>query len=218
MVLCIMGLVLLTACTSTPTRYYSLAPTPSHPQAAPKYDAAPDFAIRMGQVRVPAEVDRPQLVVRGDSSTAVTVLNQSVWAAPLADQIQAGLAQALMQVLAVPDVSFVSAPAHLPVWTIAVQIHRFELMTGAWTLLDASWTLGQPPSEAGSQDVLQPGAATQICRAVIHRPVLVEGVEPLVESQRNAVTSLADAIAASISTRRLPPAPSTEIDKGCTYT
>lgn len=217
-ILSVAALALLTACASTPSRYYSLAPALQPSQVAASSSVAPGFAIRLSAVRVPVLVDRTQLVVRSDSSTAVTVLNQSLWAAPLADQIRAALTQELTQVLAVPDVSLMTAPARLPVWVIAVQVHRFELMAGAWTVLDASWTL----ERASVPGTVSPGGAShgataQICRAVIRMPVEADGVEPLVDAQRTAVMRLAGTIAQSISIRQTQPLPQAEIDKGCTY-
>lgn len=207
-ILGVAALALLTACAGTPSRYYSLAPTVQSTQPAPAAARAADFAFRLLEVRIPGEVDRPHLVVRSDSSTEVTVLNQSLWAAPLADEIRAALAQELARALAAPDVSSMAAPAHLPVWTIAVQVRRFELRTGAWTMLDASWTLAQGPAS---------GAVAHICRALIQRPVAGEGVEPLVDSQRAAVAQLAAAIAESITARRAAPSSKARQDSGCTY-
>lgn len=214
---CMVVLTILAACSNAPSRHYSLAPLGQQTQPAASDHAIPDFAIRLTEVRVPGSVDRPQLVVRQNSGTAVAVLNQSLWAAPLTDQIRAALAQELMQVLAVPDVSFMAAPAHLPVWTVAVQIRRFELVAGARTVLDASWTFGRSAPDAALQSGSQLEAPTQICRTVIHRPVSAAGVEPLVDSQRTAVTSLAHAIAQSISAHQATSGAPVEIDKGCTF-
>lgn len=216
-ILCMAALGLLTACASTSIRYYSLTPAlpPSHATSSPS--AAPDFAIRLSAVRVPGQVDRPQLVVRNDSSTAVTVLNQSLWAAPLVDEIRAALAQELTRVLAVPDVSLMVAPAGLPVWTIAVQVHRFEFMAGAWTVLDASWTLSRASALGAASPSASHDAVAQICSTVIQMPVKTGGVEPLVDAQRAAVIRLADAIAESISTPRSQALSQVEINKGCTY-
>lgn len=214
---CVAVLVLLTACSSTPSRYYSLASVEQQPVS--NQTVAPNFAVSLVEVKVPEQVDRPQLVVRGDSSTAVTILNQSLWVAPLSDQLRLALVQELTQVLAVPDVSFIKPPAHLPVWTVAVQVKRFDLMAGAWTVLDASWTLDRvSPSDATSpKEVSQPDAAVQLCRTVIQRPVTATGVEPLVDSQRIAVAHLANAIAESISNRQAEPSNQAKFNLGCTH-
>lgn len=211
-------LAMLTACSSTSSRYYSLAPVVQPIHAEAKQIAMPDFAFRLLEVKVPGQLDRPQLVVRADSSTAVTVLNQSLWAAPLTDELRSALAQELTQTLAAPDVSFMTVPAHLPVWTVTVQIQRFELMVGAWTMLDASWTLDRASSlDTTSQETSHPNTQVQLCRAVIQRPVTTEGVEPLIDSQRTAVMRLASAIAESISSRELVPSSQSGSSKGCTY-
>lgn len=218
-IICMTVLAMLTACSSTPSRYYSLAPVAQQAQAATNQTVAPSFAIRFVEVRVPGQVDRPQLVVRRDSSTAVVMLNQSLWAAPLADQVRSTLAQEVAQALAVPDVSFMTESTHLPVWTVAVQVHRFELMAGTWTVLDAGWTLSRalPSGATPSQDAQQLDTPVQICRTVIQRPVTAEGVEPLVDSQRTAVMRLASAIAESISAHQGAPLTQAAANQGCTF-
>lgn len=180
-------LVMLSACAGTPEHYYSLMPMQQ--AASPSGSQAANYAIRVDPVKVPAQVDRLQLVVRQDTGPGVLVLNQSLWAAPLADDIRGALARELSQRLSAADATYLPAPAGTHVWELGVEIRRFELMEGAWTELDLNWSLKSDS---------RPGVASEICHAVIRRPVQASGVAPLVKSQSAALQQFADTVAAAI--------------------
>ncbi|MDN5843417.1 MAG: PqiC family protein [Alcaligenaceae bacterium] len=180
-------LVMLSACAGTPARYYSLMPM--HQAASSLDRQTAGYAVRVDPVRVPAQVDRLQLVVRQDAGPGVLVLNQSLWAAPLADGIRGALARELSQRLSAADATYLPAPGGADVWELGVEVRRFDLMEGAWTELDLNWSL---KSDA------RPDATSMICHAVIRRPVQAPGVAPLVESQREALQQFADTVAAAI--------------------
>ncbi len=176
--------VLLGACAAPPSAYYSLSgPLPAEP--SPSVRAA-DYGVRMEAVRIPAEVDRPQLVVRRDAADAdVALLNESLWAAPLADQIRAALAARVSRALDVPDLSLMAAPKDLPLREVAVQVTRFDLVFNQYAGLEANWAEGR-----------HAGSGAQLCRVVLRVPTAGQGVAALVEAQRTAVALLADVIAA----------------------
>uniref|UniRef100_UPI00334275A2 PqiC family protein n=1 Tax=Castellaniella defragrans TaxID=75697 RepID=UPI00334275A2 len=178
---------LLSACAVTPGTYYSL----SAPPPAGQGGAGPATAggVRFLRVRVPAEVERPQLVVRRESSdTQVVLLNESLWAAPLGDQIQAALAVRVSRTLGVPDLSQMVVPEGKPVREVTVQVSRFEMVFGQYASLEANWSEGT-----------RPGPDTRLCQAALRVPVAGPGIAALVEGQRTAVGLLADIIAARMS-------------------
>ncbi|MER1968597.1 PqiC family protein [Castellaniella sp. GW247-6E4] len=179
---------LLSACAAAPSAYYSLsAPTPTlAPSAVPAASgrAAADFGLRVEAVGIPAEVDRPQLVVRREAADAgVALLNGSLWAAPLSDQLRAVLAARISRALGVPDVSVMAAPQGLQLREVAVQVTRFDLVYGQYAGLEANWTESRPRQ------------AMRLCHAALRVPVAA-GVPALVEGQREAVGLLAQMIAA----------------------
>lgn len=180
-------LLALSACAGMPERYYSLMSV--HEAAGPSDGRAADFAVRVDPVRVPAQVDRPQLIVRQDSGPGVLVLNQSLWAAPLADDIRGVLARELSQRLSAADATWLPAPAGMDVWELDVEVRRFDLMEGAWTELDLNWSLKSDSS---------PDAGSAICHARIRRPVHAPGVAPLVDSQREALQQFAVTVAEAV--------------------
>lgn len=184
------GMVLvlaLSACAGTPERYYSL--TPVHDAAGSPSGQAADFAIRVDPVRVPAQIDRPQMVVRQDSGPGVLVLNQSLWAAPLTDDIRGMLARELSRRLHAADATHLPAPAGMDVWELDVEVRRFELMDGAWTELDLNWSL---------KSNSHPNAVSAICNALIRQPVATPGVAPLIDGQREALQRFAATVSEAI--------------------
>ena len=68
----------------------------------------------MQHVRVPAQVDQPELVVRQGAGELALVETRQ-WIAPLKDEIRGALSAALTQRLHAHDVAGVSAPAPVPV-------------------------------------------------------------------------------------------------------
>lgn len=200
--------VLLGACAATPSTYYSLAaPLAAEPppvRAAAAGQAA--YGLRVGAVQVPAEVDRPQLMVRRDAASPdVTLLNESLWAAPLADQIRAALAARMSRVLGVPDLSVMTAPEGLPLRQVDVQVTRIDLVHGGYADIAVHWA-----------EAARSGPPSRVCQVAIRVPAGGLGVAPLVEAQRTALGLLANVIAARMDpTVAKPDDPAIRQD-GCT--
>lgn len=177
--LCIALLASLAACASAPSRYYSLSET--RPDAVPP-KPSPAYGVRIDTVRVPAEVDRSQLLVRRQADDApVEVLSESLWTAPLSDQLQATLAEQVAARLGVPDLTGVAAPADLPVRRLGVQVTRFDLVFDDRAMLAANWSVAASPG----------APADQVCSARLAVPAAGADIEALVQAQRQAVALLA---------------------------
>lgn len=181
MLICGVVAALLGACASPPSRYYSLAaPEGKGPAAVPGPVAPPSYGLRLQVLRIPADADRPQLLVRNPvSDPAVDVLNDSLWAAPLADQIQAVLAARVAASLGVPDLQRLPGTQGRAVRQIDVRVTRFDLLWNDGADLAAIWTDRLP----GSSHPL-------VCQARIRVPAGA-GVSALVDAQRRAVWALA---------------------------
>lgn len=159
-------------------RYHTLLPAPDGlPEAvapaAPGWDA-------LG-VSVPPQVDRPQWVVRA-ADGALAVLEDELWAAPLAEEIVAAIAERLRR--AAPATS---VPKGRKPWRVTVEIQRFESQPQRAARIEAEWSLR--PAEAG--------AATWRCRGVFERPV-AGGYPALAAAHREALVALGDAVAKSL--------------------
>ncbi|HEX7339115.1 MAG TPA: PqiC family protein [Rhodanobacteraceae bacterium] len=123
----------LAACASAPTQFFTLVPPPATGVAAP---AA--YAIAVVPVTIPAQVDRPQMVVR-EGDTQVTPLEGERWIAPLGDEIRNALSADLTRQLGAQDVHAMAYPQGVPVYRISVAVTRFESVPGRYTALTATW-------------------------------------------------------------------------------
>jgi uncharacterized lipoprotein YmbA len=161
------------ACSSPPAvRHHSLLPPPDATASAP---AASALAWELMPVGVPAQVDRPQWVVRtADGSLAL--LEQERWIAPLADEFGAALGEALARRLGPP------APGDPQAWRVAVDVQRLDSVPGRLARLDASWS------------VLPPGAPALRC-AFRSEQTVDGGAPALAAGHRRAVAALAASIA-----------------------
>lgn len=176
------AVVMMAGCASPSVRYYSLAlPAPASAPAVAARQA--NYGLRLQVSEVPAEADRLQLVVRDlATGSSVQVLNQSLWAAPLRDQIQRGLSAGVAEALGVSDLDRMQGLS-VPVRAVTVRVTRFDLLWGKRAVLEAEWTDRGPGPHAA-----------RLCRAGVSVPVGA-GVAALVDGQRRALEVLAHVIA-----------------------
>ncbi|CAM5393265.1 PqiC family protein [Eoetvoesiella caeni] len=194
----------LAGCAAPPaSQYYTLMPASK--AATPQTLHNGKYAIRVLPVSVPEQVDRPQIVLGTPNSAEVTLLNGSLWASPLSDEIRQALSSELSAQLGVLSIPAGPVPDKLALWRIGVTVQRFDSLYGRHALLDASWRLEQQGREDGS---------LKLCRTVLQVPV-AEGVAPMVEGQRLAVQYLAATIAAQLSEKKLDVPAGRIIINGC---
>lgn len=124
---------LLVACASPASRFYTLtgaAPVPA--------TSGPSVAV--GPIAIPAMVDRPEIVVIV-APNEVWPDEFNRWAAPLADAFGLALAQDLAANLRTPRVTLAAATAGEPEYRVAVEVQRFDSVTGSHALQDTVWTV-----------------------------------------------------------------------------
>jgi hypothetical protein len=178
------ALLALAACSASapPVRLYSLMPVEPVPRDAKR---AP-IAIALEPIRVPAQVDQPQWLVRlPDDSLAV--LEQERWAGPLRDELRLALLEELAARYGVVDGR---AKAGTPILRVGVELRRFDSIPGLEARIDASWTVG-----TGAD------APALRCEALLREPAAA-GMPALAASHRRAVVRLADAIGDSLLSMR----------------
>src|SRR5215469_17933186 len=123
-------------CGSTPaSRFYTLS------AVAPPAGASSNLSVVVGPVSVPAEVDRPQIVITtGPNQVGLDEFNR--WAAPLQNNISRVVAENLVAMLGTPRVTLfpqtMSAEAD---YRAAIEVQRFESAPGDAATLDAVWTV-----------------------------------------------------------------------------
>ena len=127
----------LAACgSSPPTRYFSLeAVAPAAPAAAS--GMAP---VQLGAVRVPASLDRPEIVAQ-DARYELAVRDNDHWGAPLGPMMRRTLAQDLLSRL--PAGAFVLPDAPAPAGARGIVVTILDLRANADGRLtfEGSWTL-----------------------------------------------------------------------------
>lgn len=177
------GAALLGACASTaPVRYHSLLDAAADATVATSPAA---FLIDVRPVAVPAQVDRPQLVVRDGGG--VLPLEQERWIAPLADEARAALSADLSRALAAIDVAGQPRPAGAKVLNVKVDLRRFESAPGAYVAVDAVWSVSA--DEAGRPPL--------VCSSSV-RESAGAGYDELVRGHRRALAAIAGRIASAV--------------------
>ncbi|TJY61912.1 membrane integrity-associated transporter subunit PqiC [Sinimarinibacterium sp. CAU 1509] len=176
--------LVLVACGSGPQiRYYTLlSPASNVPLSL---TTAPKLLFELLPVRVPQQVDYPQMVIREDSGR-VALVESRQWVAPLSDEIRAALSQGIASSLHGRDVYGLSAQDAVPVYRIKVQLSRFETVPGHYAQLDAQWSLSRV------------GAAKAISCDTSVRETAVDGYDGVVAAHQRALSLLADRIAQSL--------------------
>ncbi|WP_191629221.1 PqiC family protein [Pandoraea terrae] len=188
--------IMLAACgSSPPTHFYTLSgaartsPGPADGTtgvAGPVMPAAP-YAVEVGPVAVPEQVDRPQFVT-GHAPGQVNILEETRWAAPLKNELTSALSGALTQRLGAIDVWGLPRADALPVYRVSTSVQRFDSAPGEQAGLAAVWTVRRVPG-----DVLL------TCRFT-GAEAAPGGIDALVAAHRRLVDRLAAVVATAIST------------------
>ncbi|CAB3975719.1 putative lipoprotein [Burkholderia cenocepacia] len=177
------ALTVLSACTSPPVHFHTLAMTDSAGSDA--VASPPSWLIDIQAVHVTAPADGNRFVVQSGPGR-VDILEQERWAAPLGDELRDGLSTRVASRLGTIDVHRVAHAADAPVYRVTVNIQRIESWPASHVLLDATWSV----SSGAGQPVLT-------CRSVI-RAGASAGYDALVDAHRHALDMLALDIAAVI--------------------
>lgn len=180
--LALIGLVVLSACSSAPTSYHTLIP--AQPITAPSDEVA-EFQLQLMPVRIPLQADQPALVVR-ESDGRLRVLENARWASPPADEFHDALAFELEQRLGVRDLAGLAANPQQTLVVVRADVRRFDLLPGSHVALDVLWSL-----EASNQQQQHP---TLTCASVIKQGATMQ-LDDLVLGHQRAISILATDIA-----------------------
>jgi len=168
--------VCVASCASTPMHFHTLVPAPSG--GGPNAPVSPE-RIDLDPVRVPAQVDRAELVVR-QRDGGINLLENEVWIAPLPDEIRSAVLVELIRQLAPmrgPD----------PAISVRLDVERFESAPARYALIEAVWRvqIKNPTREA-----------SLTCRSRESETV-APGFSALVHGHQRALVAIADQIAAA---------------------
>lgn len=189
---------LAAACASPPTNFYALrgagtpaaaqdAGTPAGPTAMPTAGptVGPKPTVAVGPVSIPAQVDRPQIVL-GTGTNQLRVDEFNRWAAPLSDNIAGVLVENLAQRLGGAEVWIAGQGARTPQVRIGVIVQRFEIGPGEAVVFEALWTVRPKtgPVRSGHTAVREPTGGS--------------GIDAAVAAHSRALARASDDIAAAI--------------------
>jgi uncharacterized protein len=188
----VVAAALLLGCATPPAaRFHSLLPGAAGETRAASAEAT-SIGWELLPIAIPAQVDRPQLVVRAADDTIV-VLEHERWIAPLADEMHAAISERLAQRFGPAHPCASDKPNAKPPARIRIDVQRFDSAPGRYARLFAEWTVA---TSAATTPAL-------VCRFESERTVGPEMAE-LPAGHRRAIAALADAIAGTL----------TEIDAG----
>lgn len=170
---------MVAGCRSTPIHYHTLVPAPLASATAQR---TPSYSVEIDAVKIPAQVDRLELVVR-QRDGGIALLENDLWIAPLADEIRSALSVELVRRLALADAH--DPRRDLGPITVRVNIERFESAPGNYALIEALWRLRVNGSIRHDEVV---------CRTLAYERV-PEGNPALVRAYQRAVALIADDIA-----------------------
>jgi len=173
--------VIAAGCSSAPSRFYTLNSTATGDGAANT-----SYAIVVGPVSIPAEVDRPQFTMQvAPNRVAVDEFNR--WAAPLSDNIARVVAGNLAVLLGTPRVATIPGANFNSACRVTISVQRFESVPGKSVLVDAVWVV-RPPS----------AGAAQSGRTVASESVSGDGFDALAAAHSRALAKVSSDIAAAI--------------------
>jgi uncharacterized protein len=131
------SLILLTAaCTSAPVHFHTLVAASVDANGAPPSSVA--YSVNIEAVKVPAQVDRIEMVVRQNNGE-IAVLNTEFWIAALPDELQSAMSGEIHRQLSLADA--MGSPGGPQEISIRVVVERFESAPSRYALIDASWEL-----------------------------------------------------------------------------
>ena len=169
---------LATACASVAPHYHTLLPALAG--AAP----ASLRKVDVESVRIPAQVDRLELVVRRRDG-GIALSDTELWIAPLTDELKSSLSVEIERQLASGNAeSFARNTSPL---SVRIDVERFESTPSRYAFIGASWQL----RHTDAAHPMTIGCRTEALERV------GKGYGELVRGHQRAVVVIADQIAAA---------------------
>jgi uncharacterized lipoprotein YmbA len=178
-----LGIVVLNAviasCASAPVHYHTLIVAPREAEAAP---SPVSITVDVEPVRIPAQVDRLEVVVRRNDGE-IALAESELWIAPLAEELRNAISVEIYRQLRSTH-AWDAARKPSPM-SVRLNVHRFESAPGHYALIDATW-------ELRIKNATPQSAST--CRIYAYERAGM-GFAALVRAHQRAVVSIASQIA-----------------------
>lgn len=173
--------VFAAGCASAPARFYTLNATAKSDGAS-----AANYAVAVGPVAIPAEVDRPQFTLQiAPNRVAVDEFHR--WAAPLNEDIARVIAGDLATLLGTPRVAAGSLAGFNPDYRVALEIQKFETAPGKLVQIAAVWVVRKSA-----------GGVSLSGRTTAREPVTADTFEALAAAHSRALAQVSRDLAAAI--------------------
>lgn len=183
-------LLLLTACSSTPTLYHSLAADPGNASVAADVSEKIN-SLGVGPIKLPTLLDREGMVIRKDATT-LAVSDTHLWGGQLEDEFLSALSQQLQWRLPATRVQAIPwESSQTPQYQVVVKLDQFDGIPGDKAVLRGLWQL-----QAGSDGKI---IATE--PVALERKVADAGVGAVVKAQSTLVADLANQIVRGLAAR-----------------
>lgn len=177
--------LVLAGCSTTPTRFYTLA-APAQASTVASV-SAPKIFIEVPPIGLPERLARPQLVVR-TQNTRVDILEQDRWSSPFNYELRDALASGLANRLGAVDVTRGGHPSGQPTYRIAIELREFDAAPGDKVQALFGWTISRSDDGRGAT-----------CQLAVAEPVGT-GIDALVAGVQRAVADAVTGIAADVTT------------------
>ena len=183
---CLALILGISACSSVPIHYYTLAAKDAHePRSAP----ADPTLIEVRIAHLPAQLNRPELVVRSGGNELIVLENQR-WGSPLRDELRDAIRVTLQS-----DLNETDGLRSGPQLEVIVAVDRLEAELNHAVVLDATWST-RATGVGGSSS--EPNSLTCSVHAVTSTGA---GYATLVDGYQAVLGDLSHAIAASLTAR-----------------
>jgi uncharacterized protein len=127
----IAGVIAAAGCASTPVNFYTLSPSTPDAAHLPR-DA---LAVQLPAARVPAQVNRKEIVIR-ESSDRLALMENEHWASSLGDEISGAV---LLQFTAELDKSDPRIWQQISALELSIDVHQLDAVMDRRDLFSATW-------------------------------------------------------------------------------
>jgi len=173
----------ISACSSVPIHYYTLAAKDAYePQSTPANPALIEVRI----AHLPAQLNRPELVVRSGDNELIVLENQR-WGSPLRDELRDAIAVRLRS-----ELSESEASRSGPKLEVIVAVDRLEAELNHAVVLSATW------SSRATGDCRPTTNSSSLTCSLHAVKSIGPGYAALVDGYQAAISDLSHAIAASL--------------------
>jgi uncharacterized lipoprotein YmbA len=168
-------------CTSAPSKFYTLNST-----AKGDGKSQENYAIAVGPVSIPMEVDRPQFTIQS-SANRIEIDEFNRWAEPLSSNIARIVARDLAVLLGTPRVIAVIMPYFDAAYRVTIDIQRFESAPGKSAQIEAVWVVRKSSNGKSISG-----------RTVAFEPVIDSSLDALAAAHSCALGKISSDIAAAV--------------------